>query len=149
MAETCVGAVFVGAERPLELQEFAVPDVGPDNVLLKMSMAAVCGTDAHNWYNPDAANPIIWGHENIGVVAKLGANVMVDTLGATLREGDRVLFHSAPCGHCYNCLMGLRCTNAIHYGNTHVDPTSGTMLRGGFGEYLLMDYMNRKTRVVH
>ena len=47
MAETCVGAVFVGAERPLELQEFAVPDVGPDNILLKMSMAAVCGTDAH------------------------------------------------------------------------------------------------------
>ena len=139
MAETCVGAVFVGAERPLELQEFAVPDVGPDNVLLKMSMAAVCGTDAHNWYNPNAVNPIIWGHENIGVVAKLGANVMVDTLGATLREGDRVLFHSAPCGHCYNCLMGLRCTNAIHYGNTHVDPTSGTMLRGGFGEYLLME----------
>ena len=57
MAETCVGAVFVGAERPLELQEFAVPDVGPDNVLLKMSMAAVCGTDAHNWYNPNAAAP--------------------------------------------------------------------------------------------
>ena len=72
-------------------------------------------------------------------MAKLGANVMVDTLGATLREGDRVLFHSAPCGHCYNCLMGLRCTNAIHYGNTHVDPTSGTMLRGGFGEYLLLE----------
>ena len=139
MAESCLAAVFVGAERPLEVQEFPVPDVGPDNILVQMSMAAVCGTDAHNWYNPNAPHPIIWGHENIGVVAGLGANVRTDILGETLREGDRVLFHSAPCGHCYNCLMGLRCTNAIHYGNSHVDPSSGTMLRGGFGQYLLLE----------
>ena len=139
MAESCLAAVFVGAELPLELQEFPVPDVGPENILVRMNMAAVCGTDAHNWYNPSAPNPIIWGHENIGEVAKLGASVKTDILGETLREGDRVLFHSAPCGHCYNCLMGLRCTNSIHYGNSHVDPASGTMLRGGFGQYLLLD----------
>ncbi len=139
MAESCLAAVFVGAELPLELQEFPVPDVGPENILVRMNMAAVCGTDAHNWYNPSAPYPIIWGHENIGEVAKLGASVKTDILGETLREGDRVLFHSAPCGHCYNCLMGLRCTNSIHYGNSHVDPASGTMLRGGFGQYLLLD----------
>lgn len=139
MAETCVAAVFVGAERPLEIQEFTVPDIGPDNILVKMRMAAVCGTDAHNWYNPQAPNPIIWGHENIGQIARLGKNVKTDILGAVMREGDRVLFHSAPCGHCYNCLMGLRCTNSIHYGNSHVDPSSETMLRGGFGEYLLLE----------
>ena len=139
MTESCLAAVFVGAERPLEVQEFPVPDVGPDNILVQMSMAAVCGTDAHNWYNPNAPHPIIWGHENIGVVASLGSKIRTDILGETLREGDRVLFHSAPCGHCYNCLMGLRCTNAIHYGNSHVDPSSGTMLRGGFGEYLLLE----------
>lgn len=139
MAERCVAAVFVGPERPLELQEFPLPGVGPDNVLVKMSMAAVCGTDAHNWHNPDAPRPIVWGHENIGVVAALGANVRTDSLGEPLREGDRVLFHSAPCGHCYNCLMGLRCENAIHYGNSRVDPASETMLRGGFGQYLLLE----------
>jgi threonine dehydrogenase-like Zn-dependent dehydrogenase len=139
MTETARAAVFVGAERPLEIREFPVPDVGPDNILVRMSMAAVCGTDAHNWYNPNAPHPIIWGHENIGVVAKLGSNVRTDILGEALREGDRILFHSAPCGHCYNCLMGLRCTNAIHYGNSHVDEGTGTMLRGGFGEYLLLE----------
>ena len=87
MAEICLAAVFVGAELPLELQEFPVPDVGPENILVRMSMAAVCGTDAHNWYNPQAPNPIIWGHENIGEVAKLGASVKTDILGETLREG--------------------------------------------------------------
>lgn len=60
MAESCLAAVFVGAERPLELQEFPVPDVGPENILVRMNMAAVCGTDAHNWYNPNAPRPIIW-----------------------------------------------------------------------------------------
>ena len=139
MSDSCVAAVFVGAEVPLELQEFTIPDVGPDNILIKMNMAAVCGTDAHNWYNPQAPKPIIWGHENIGRIAKLGSKVKLDILGTPLHEGDRVLFHSAPCGHCYNCLMSLRCTNSIHYGNSRVNPTTSTMLRGGFGEYLFLD----------
>jgi threonine dehydrogenase-like Zn-dependent dehydrogenase len=139
VSENCVAAVFVGAELPLQLQEFTIPDVGPGNILIKMTMAAVCGTDAHNWYNPQAAKPIIWCHENIGKIAKLGSQVKLDILGTPLHEGDRVLFHSAPCGHCYNCLMGLRCTNSIHYGNSRIDSKSGTMLRGGFGEYLFLD----------
>ncbi len=139
MSDTCIAAVFVGAELPLQLQEFSIPDVGPDNILIKMNMAAVCGTDAHNWYNPQAPSPIIWGHENIGQIAKLGSQVKLDTLGTPLHEGDRVLFHSAPCGHCYNCIMGLRCTNSIHYGNSRIDPQISTMLRGGFGEYLFLD----------
>ena len=90
MAESCLAAVFVGAELPLEVQEFPVPDVGAgqhpgaDEAWLRS-----CGTDAHNWYNPNAPHPIIWGHENIGVVAGLGANVRTDILGETLREGDR------------------------------------------------------------
>ncbi|MQF87187.1 MAG: zinc-binding dehydrogenase [SAR202 cluster bacterium] len=139
MSVKCLAAVFVGAELPLEIQEFPVPEIGPENILVKMNMAAVCGTDAHNWYNPKAPNPIIWGHENIGQVASLGSKVSKDILGEKLKEGDRILFHSAPCGHCYNCVMGLRCTNNIHYGNSHVDPSSETMLRGGFGQYLLLD----------
>ena len=139
MAESCMAAVFVGAELPLEIREYPVPDVGPGNILVRMRMAAVCGTDAHNWLNPNAPHPIIWGHENIGEVAALGPGVSADILGEPLREGDRVLFHSAPCGHCYNCVMGLRCTNSIHYGNSHVDPDSETMLRGGFGQYILLE----------
>lgn len=137
MVETCKAAVFVGAERPLEIQEFEIPELRPGGVLIKMSMAAVCGTDAHNWYNPEALHPIIWGHENLGVIAGLGAGVDTDLLGSSLREGDRVLFHSAPCGHCFNCVMGLRCTEAIHYGNSQVD--APPFLRGGFGQYMYLD----------
>ena len=52
-------------------------------------LATVCGADAHKWYNPQAPNPIIWGHENSGEVAKLGASVKTDILGKTPRGGDR------------------------------------------------------------
>ena len=137
MSQTCKAAVFVGAELPLEIQEFEIPDIEPGGVLVKMQMAAVCGTDAHNWYNHAAPHPIIWGHENLGYVSALGAGVDKDILGTPLKEGDRILFHSSPCGHCYNCVTGLRCTNNIHYGNSSVD--APPFLRGGFGEYLYLD----------
>ena len=84
MTEKCLAAVFVGAELPLEIQEFSLPEVGSQNILVKMNMAAVCGTDAHNWYNPKAPNPIIWGHENIGEVAAMGSGVVTDILGEKL-----------------------------------------------------------------
>lgn len=137
MVTTCRAAVFVGAELPLEIQEFEIPDVGAGAMLVGMRMAAVCGTDAHNWYNPAAPHPVIWGHENLGVVASLGAGISTDILGNPIKEGDRILFHSAPCGHCYNCILGLRCTNSIHYGNSMIDEPP--FLRGGFGEFLYLD----------
>jgi threonine dehydrogenase-like Zn-dependent dehydrogenase len=137
MVETCKAAVFVGAERPLEIQEFRVPDVTPGTVLIRMQMAAVCGTDVHWWHDPKTPHPWVWGHENIGFVAKLSKEVTEDSVGIPLKEGDRVIFNVTPCGHCYNCVMGLRCTNNQPYGTTFIENPS--LLRGGFGEYVLLD----------
>lgn len=84
---TCKAAVFVGAGRPLEVREFPVPDVVPGAVLVEMRMAAVCGTDVHAWHNPAAPHPVIFGHENIGVIAGLGQGIGTDVLGQPLKEG--------------------------------------------------------------
>ncbi|MBI2911058.1 MAG: zinc-binding dehydrogenase [Chloroflexi bacterium] len=134
---TCKAAVFVGAGRPLEVQEFPVLDVVPGSALVEMRMAAVCGTDVHAWHNPAAPHPVIFGHENVGVIAGLGRGIESDVLGQPLKEGDRIIFRSTPCGRCDNCAIGVRCRNNENYGFIPADRPP--YLRGGFGQYLYLD----------
>jgi L-iditol 2-dehydrogenase len=102
-------AVFFGPGRPFEIREFALPDVEPDAVLIRVSLANVCGSDLHFWRG-DAplrlpADGWIYGHEMTGRVAKLGARVKTDSLGRPLKEGDRVAYtYFYPCGRCHACL---------------------------------------------
>jgi Zn-dependent alcohol dehydrogenase len=77
-------AVFFGPGRPFEIREFALPDVEPDAVLIRVSLANVCGSDLHFWRG-DAplrlpSDGWIYGHEMTGRVAKLGARVKTDSL---------------------------------------------------------------------
>ena len=102
-------AVFFGPGRPFEIREFALPDVEPDAVLIRVSLANVCGSDLHFWRGdaPLRLPPDGWviGHEMTGRVAKLGARVKTDSLGRPLREGDRVAYtYFYPCGRCHACL---------------------------------------------
>jgi threonine dehydrogenase-like Zn-dependent dehydrogenase len=138
MPNTCKAAVFMGAQKPLEIQEFPVPEVEPGAVLLQMQMAAVCGTDVHAWHNPDAPFPAIFGHENIGIIAQMGRGVTLDALGRPVKEGDRVLFSGTPCGHCYYCTisMPLFCET---YGKYGLEPMSDPpVLNGGFAQYVYL-----------
>jgi threonine dehydrogenase-like Zn-dependent dehydrogenase len=103
-------AVFLGPGKPFELRELALPEVEPDAVLIRVSLANVCGSDLHFWRGdaplrlPD--DGWIFGHEMTGRVARLGARVKTDSLGRPLREGDRVAYtYFYPCGRCYACLM--------------------------------------------
>ena len=107
MAETAKAAVFVGAKRPLEVQEFPIPEVEPGAALLRMEMAAICGTDVHAWHLDATPFPVIFGHENLATVAMLGAGGEADVMGRPLREGDRVIFRDGPYGACPTCAMGL------------------------------------------
>jgi threonine dehydrogenase-like Zn-dependent dehydrogenase len=134
---TCKAAVFVGAGKPLEVREFPVPEVEPGAVLVQMQIAAVCGTDVHASHNPTSPHPVIFGHENVGVIAQKGRGVTTDALDRPLKEGDRIIFRAAPCGRCYNCSVGLSC---------RANPTPGFIpftkppyIRGGFGQYLYLD----------
>jgi alcohol dehydrogenase/L-iditol 2-dehydrogenase len=89
----------------VELRDIAVPDIGDDDVLLRVGAVSVCGSDVHQAYNTQCwpVNvPVVLGHEFGGTVAKTGKAVK------TFREGDRVVSETAAvvCGECLLCRTG-------------------------------------------
>lgn len=138
---TSKAAVFVGAGKPLEVQEFPVPDPPPGGAIVKMSMAAVCGTDVHNLHIDTTPHPMIFGHENVATLAMAGQGLDKDVLGQPLREGDRVLFRSAPCGKCRSCAMSENCEERMMYGmRPFREPPHIT---GGFSQYVYLEPTRR------
>ena len=105
-------AVLSAYKEPLELREYDVPDPDPGAIVLRVSQAAICGSDLH-MYRGDSKSPLpasgrAMGHEGVGVIHKLGDGVTADAFGAQLQEGDRII-HSVitwGCQHCQLCLMG-------------------------------------------
>lgn len=134
---TSKAAVFVGQSKPLEIQEFPIPDLAPGSTLIRMEMAAICGTDAHALHHPATPTPLIFGHENIGTIAAARETAYKDSLGEPLKEGDRVIFRGAPCGLCRNCAMGDFCKNVRQPG--FIPETDAPHLRGGFSQYVYLE----------
>jgi len=98
LPSTMRAAVYLG-ERRLEVQERAVPGLGPREALLRVSHCGVCGTDLHfvmeGWGRPDS----IGGHEYSGRIAALGAEVT-----GAWSIGDAVVAGPLPaCGRCEAC----------------------------------------------
>ena len=96
--------------KPLSIEEFPVPDPGPDEIIVKIKQAGLCGSDLHGWHGGAAPVPPhgrVMGHEGTGVVWKLGSGRTTDSLGRPLAEGERIM-HSAVkgCGTCYECMRG-------------------------------------------
>ena len=92
------GVVFTGG-RELEIMNFPDPTPGPDEVVLEMKASGMCGSDLKTYRLakgaskgnglPDAAGPVIGGHEPCGVVAAIGTAVMP----AQAKIGQRVMVH--------------------------------------------------------
>ncbi len=134
---TCKAAVFVGANKPLAIQEFPIPALEDGATLVRMEMAAVCGTDVHAAHYAASPFPVIFGHENVGVIAEMNGGPTHDVLGQPLQPGDRIIFRSAACGKCFNCSVGESCQHSRPYGMMRCDEPPH--LRGGFGQYLYLD----------
>lgn len=87
----------------LEIMDMPVPEVAPDEVLVRVRACGICGSDVHGLDGSTGRRipPLVMGHEAAGEVAALGAGV------TGLRAGDRVTFDSTIyCGRCYFCLRG-------------------------------------------
>ncbi|RLG70547.1 MAG: L-threonine 3-dehydrogenase [Methanobacteriota archaeon] len=89
-----------------EIKEVEIPSVGPNDVLIKVRVASICGTDVHiynwdPWAQGRIKTPRIYGHEFCGEVVEVGPNV------TSVKPGDYVSgeCHIA-CGHCYLCKTG-------------------------------------------
>jgi len=136
-------AVTVAGEREMALTTYPVPDPGPDEVLVRVTAAGICGSDLHMWrgevpwFQPNP--PGIQGHEMTGVVAKLGANRQHDSLGRPLREGDRVAYaYFIPCGECWACLTGTTgCPNRYRPRST-ITANDPPHFLGAYAEYYVV-----------
>jgi 5-exo-hydroxycamphor dehydrogenase len=100
-------AVLLEPNR-VEIWDVPVVDPGPGEVLVRVVLGGVCGSDVHI-KTGDAGImpfPIILGHEGVGRIEKLGAGVTTDFASVPVREGDVVCWAPiALCGRCYSCTI--------------------------------------------
>jgi threonine dehydrogenase-like Zn-dependent dehydrogenase len=131
-------AVFQGPGQPMEFREYPLPDVGPEDILVRMRAANICGSDLHIWHGRGPGMPrgrTVSGHEMVGEVFRLGREVKTDCLGQALREGDRIAYaYFVGCGACPVCLSGRpACPHRYRHWIANVDDPPH--FRGAYGEY--------------
>jgi threonine dehydrogenase-like Zn-dependent dehydrogenase len=127
--------VLLPGQRQVEFAEFAVPEPGYGQVLVKMKASSICGSDIraiyreHLGHGPEAYQNVIAGHEPCGQIVKLGPGCK------RFHEGDRVvLYHISGCGVCNDCREGymISCTSPLR-------AAYGWQRDGGHADYLLAE----------
>jgi len=93
-------------QKPFEVAVEEVPDPcieHPNDVIVRITSACICGSDLHMYEGRTAAEPgIVFGHENLGLIEEAGSGV------TSLEPGDRVVMpFNVACGFCKNCLAGF------------------------------------------
>ena len=85
-------AAMLTALEKYEIKEFPIPELGDDDILVKVEGCGVCGTDAHEFKrDPFGLIPLVLGHEGTGEIVKMGKNVKKDSAGKPLNIGDKVV----------------------------------------------------------
>ncbi len=85
-------AAMLTALEHYEIKEFPIPEIGDDEILVKVEGCGVCGTDAHEFKrDPFGLIPLVLGHEGTGEIVKIGKNVTKDSAGKPLGLGDKVV----------------------------------------------------------
>jgi threonine 3-dehydrogenase len=123
------------AEKGIWMEEVPIPKIGPNDVLIKISKSAICGTDLHiykwdEWAQQNIKPPVVIGHEFMGIVVETGSEV------DRVQIGERVTVEGhISCGFCRNCRRGRQhiCDNTVGIG-VHRD--------GGFAEYISVPAKN-------
>ncbi|MDE2446024.1 MAG: L-threonine 3-dehydrogenase [Alphaproteobacteria bacterium] len=128
---------LVKAEKSegLTLRDEPVPEIGIDDILIKVAKTGICGTDLHIWKWDEWAQktipvPMVVGHEFAGRVVEVGSHVR------TVKVGDRVSGE----GH----LIGMK-SRMARAGHFHLDPETkgvGVNVPGAFAEYLKIPAFN-------
>jgi L-iditol 2-dehydrogenase len=121
-------AAFYYNNHDVRIQEIPVPDIGEDEVLLKVMASGICGSDVIEWYRVPKA-PRVLGHEATGVISKVGGKVK------SIKVGDRVFVsHHVPCNQCRHCQRG-------HHTACHTLHTTN-YYPGGFAQYIRVPKIN-------
>ncbi len=128
--------------RKLEIREFPLREIGPDEILVKVEACGVCGTDVHCYKSdPFGLTPNVLGHEGTGEVLEVGANVKMDSVGKQVKVGDKIvtsLMETSP--DClvakYNPAKANLSDDLKVYGLLPDEPNNH--FNGYFGEYLII-----------
>ncbi|MBD3814508.1 MAG: L-threonine 3-dehydrogenase, partial [Betaproteobacteria bacterium] len=122
-------------EEGLWMEEVPVPEIGPNDVLIKVRKTAICGTDVHIWNWDEWASktvpvPLVTGHEFVGTVADIGSAVTEYHVGQRVSGEGHIV-----CGHCRNCRAGRGhlCHNTLGVG---------VHRPGAFAEYIALPQHN-------
>jgi L-iditol 2-dehydrogenase len=121
--------------------EAEVPAPDPDGLLVRQELCGICGTDAYVYQGglPGITFPLVLGHETVGVVERLGANVREDSTGRPLAAGDRVYIQPGiSCRQCVYCVIHQQptlCLNRRGYG-LRPPQDAPPNFQGGFSQYL-------------
>ena len=123
------------AEPGLWLEDVPEPEIGINDVLIRVNRTGICGTDVHihrwdAWAQRTIPVPLVIGHEFVGEIVEVGSNV------SDFRAGDRVSGEGhVVCGRCRNCMAGRRhlCAHSIGLG---------VQRPGAFAEYVSLPMTN-------
>jgi alcohol dehydrogenase len=112
-----IAAVLEQAGK-ITIKEFPLPSIGPEDGLLKVERAGVCGTDPKIYKGSMKVPrlPLILGHEIVGVIEDIGPEASVKY---GVKKGDRVVMEATVrCGYCLYCITGRYkfCEHAKVYG---------------------------------
>ncbi|MEH6650163.1 MAG: L-threonine 3-dehydrogenase [Motiliproteus sp.] len=122
-------------KKGIWLDQSPLPQVGHNDLLIKITKTAICGTDIHiynwdQWSQKTIQVPMVIGHEYVGTVAEIGQEVKGFCLGDRVSGEGHIT-----CGHCRNCRAGRRhlCRNSVGVGVNR---------QGAFAEYLVIPAVN-------
>jgi L-iditol 2-dehydrogenase len=143
-----VRAAVMSAPGRIAVRNFPYPKIPQDAALVRMEMSGICGTDKHLFKgetrHPSGQEtnfPIIPGHENVGIIERLGRNATgLEVEAKRLQEGVRVVpVCDIACGSCYICRSSFgfatSCLNNAAYGTT-LSCKDPPHLFGGWAEYM-------------
>lgn len=128
-----VGMYYCNAD--VRVEEQALPEVGPGDVLIEVRASGICGSDLMEWYRIKRA-PLVLGHEVTGDVVEVGADV------TGVEVGDRVFAtHHVPCGECLPCLRGHETACRTFQEVNNFTP-------GGFSQFLRVTGRSVRTGIL-
>ncbi len=123
------------AARGLWLEDVPVPEIGINDVLIRVHKTGICGTDLHiydwnEWAQRTIPVPMVIGHEFVGEIVERGSNVSGFEVGDLVSGEGHVV-----CGRCRNCLAGRRhlCAHSIGLG---------VQRPGAFAEFVALPMTN-------
>ncbi|EXJ71200.1 uncharacterized protein A1O5_06194 [Cladophialophora psammophila CBS 110553] len=131
-------AVFSRPGEPVKIIEEEIRQPASDEILVRVSMAGICGSDVHRLKGdiPAHLDAVCFGHEAAGVIESLGAEIKADSVDTPLAEGDMLYWMPlAPCGTCWECVN----SSPIHCPNLNWPPPAGKPNGAGFRQYATLN----------